>query len=122
MLTMSPKIRQFVSPGGFVWDYGIDSERQTDRRETSQILKEIYQEIIKDSNCLVYSHKWEVGDFIISDNLAVGHEATPETQLPSTCVRGWPKGLGSHHHKEEVDSTKGGTALGIKALCKFART
>ena len=22
------------------------------------------------------------GDFIISDNLAVGHEATPETQLP----------------------------------------
>lgn len=24
--------------------------------------------------------QWEVGDFIISDNLAVGHEATPETQ------------------------------------------
>ena len=22
------------------------------------------------------------GDFIITDNLAVGHEATPETQLP----------------------------------------
>ena len=26
--------------------------------------------------------QWEVGDFIISDNLAVGHEATPETQRP----------------------------------------
>ncbi|PSN29166.1 hypothetical protein C0J52_25922 [Blattella germanica] len=36
---------------------------------------------------LIYPHpltgkKWEDGDFIISDNLAVGHEATPETQLP----------------------------------------
>ncbi|PVD23798.1 hypothetical protein C0Q70_17072 [Pomacea canaliculata] len=35
---------------------------------------------------LIYQHPvtgdpWEVGDFIISDNLAVGHEATPETQL-----------------------------------------
>ena len=28
------------------------------------------------------SFQWEVGDFIISDNLAVGHEATPETQRP----------------------------------------
>lgn len=26
--------------------------------------------------------QWEQGDFIISDNLAVGHEATPETQFP----------------------------------------
>ena len=24
----------------------------------------------------------EEGDFIISDNLAIGHEATPETHLP----------------------------------------
>ncbi len=27
-----------------------------------------------------YSHKWEAGDFIISDNLALGHMASPETQ------------------------------------------
>jgi hypothetical protein len=27
--------------------------------------------------------QWEEGDFIISDNLAVGHEATPDTQLSS---------------------------------------
>ena len=26
--------------------------------------------------------QWEEGDFIISDNLAVGHEASPDTQLP----------------------------------------
>ncbi|XP_076449588.1 (3R)-3-[(carboxymethyl)amino]fatty acid oxygenase/decarboxylase-like isoform X1 [Babylonia areolata] len=66
--------------GGFVWDYGTDKERSTDRRETAQILQEMYREITKDNNRLVYSHKWEVGDFIISDNLAVGHEATPDTQ------------------------------------------
>ena len=33
-----------------------------------------------------YSHKWEPGDFIISDNLAVGHEASPETQYPRSKV------------------------------------
>ncbi len=26
--------------------------------------------------------QWEAGDFIISDNLAVGHLASPDTQLP----------------------------------------
>jgi len=26
--------------------------------------------------------QWDEGELIISDNLAVGHEATPETQLP----------------------------------------
>ena len=26
--------------------------------------------------------QWQEGDFIISDNLAVGHEAHPDTQLP----------------------------------------
>jgi len=30
--------------------------------------------------------QWEEGDFIISDNLAVGHEATPDTQLPRDVV------------------------------------
>ena len=31
--------------------------------------------------------QWELGDFIISDNLAVGHEASPQTQLPPEKVR-----------------------------------
>jgi len=28
----------------------------------------------------------EEGDFIISDNLTVGHQATPDTQLPTDVV------------------------------------
>ncbi|XP_045157201.1 alpha-ketoglutarate-dependent taurine dioxygenase-like [Mercenaria mercenaria] len=66
----------------FVWDYGTDKERVTSQQETRQILQEIHNEIVKDNRRLIYSHKWEEGDFIISDNLAVGHEATPETQYP----------------------------------------
>jgi alpha-ketoglutarate-dependent taurine dioxygenase len=31
--------------------------------------------------------QWEDGDFIISDNLAVGHEATPDTRLPRDVFR-----------------------------------
>ena len=27
--------------------------------------------------------QWKEGDFIISDNLTVGHQATPDTQLPT---------------------------------------
>jgi len=30
--------------------------------------------------------QWEDGDFIISDNIAVGHEATPYIQLPRDVV------------------------------------
>ena len=29
---------------------------------------------------LQYWHHWEPGDFLISDNLALGHEASPQTQ------------------------------------------
>jgi len=66
----------------FVWDYGSKSQKMTDRKETLAILQEIYREIVKDNESLVYKHEWKPGDFIISDNRAVGHEATPETQLP----------------------------------------
>ena len=50
--------------------------------ETRNILKGIHNEIVKDmaNDDLVYKHEWKPGDFIISDNLAVGHEASPETQ------------------------------------------
>nr|CAD7417867.1 unnamed protein product [Timema poppensis] len=34
----------------------------------------------------LHSQMWSEGEFIISDNLAVGHEATPETQLPRSKV------------------------------------
>ncbi|CAG2202619.1 unnamed protein product [Mytilus edulis] len=64
----------------FVWDLGSEKERMTERSETVKLIQEIYQEIVKDERRLIYSHKWEEGDFIISDNLAVGHEASEETQ------------------------------------------
>jgi taurine dioxygenase len=31
---------------------------------------------------LLYDHVYGEGDLVIVDNLAVGHEASPETQLP----------------------------------------
>ena len=45
---------------------------------------------IKEEICVegrVYSHVYKPGDFIISDNLAVGHEADPATQLPREEVK-----------------------------------
>ncbi|CAH1244029.1 Hypp7203 [Branchiostoma lanceolatum] len=57
-------------------------KRRTEWKETNQIMMEIHQELVKNNKDIQYSHKWEVGDFIISDNLAVGHEASPQTQLP----------------------------------------
>lgn len=66
----------------YVWDYGTDKQRVTSPEETVKIHEEIHNKIVKDNKRLIYSHKWEEGDFIISDNLSVGHEATPETQYP----------------------------------------
>ncbi|EDV22354.1 uncharacterized protein TRIADDRAFT_58876 [Trichoplax adhaerens] len=62
----------------FIWDKGTPNEHLTTPEETQKILADIHSEII--SSQLIYRHKWRVGDFIISDNLAVGHEATEETQ------------------------------------------
>ncbi len=36
----------------------------------------------QDDGAVQYVHNWEPGDFIISDNLALGHEAHPDTQRP----------------------------------------
>jgi len=60
-------------------DEGL-SRRFTDE-ETEEVLNSIYTEIEKDGRRLIYDHTYQEGDFIISDNLAVGHEASPETQL-----------------------------------------
>ncbi|XP_070564275.1 alpha-ketoglutarate-dependent taurine dioxygenase-like [Ptychodera flava] len=64
----------------FTWDKGTPQERMTDWKETSQLLQEINHEFIKNDKAIQYSHQWQVGDFIISDNLAVGHEASPDSQ------------------------------------------
>lgn len=79
----------------FIWDYDSscneegrkNAVRQTDPSETEALLSEI--EAVFNSEAfkkLVYSHNWEQGDFIISDNAALGHEASPETQTPPSMV------------------------------------
>lgn len=63
-------IRAFVTSDG----------RIMGREETAQELDELEKAIVQSG--LIYTHNWQVGDFIISDNCAVAHEATPETQWP----------------------------------------
>lgn len=70
----------------FIWDFNTENEKMTNENETVKILNEIHREFVKDNGAIQYSHKWEPGDFIITDNLAVGHEASPETQYPREIV------------------------------------
>ncbi|KAL7640241.1 UNVERIFIED_CONTAM: hypothetical protein RMT77_009655 [Armadillidium vulgare] len=64
----------------FTWDYGTKDERVTNEEETYKIIQEIHHEFVKDNKRRQYVHQWKEGEFIISDNLAVAHEAAPETQ------------------------------------------
>ncbi len=67
---------------GFILDKGEEGERELSEREAVEILRGIHQEFVKDDGAVQYVHNWEPGDFIISDNLALGHEAHPDTQRP----------------------------------------
>ena len=64
----------------FILDYKKSSEKLLSRQETEEIMDGIHHEFVKDGGAVQYRHKYEDGDFIISDNLAVGHEASPDTQ------------------------------------------
>ena len=66
---------------GFILNYGGEGERFTTPAETRTILMQIHQEIVKDGGAWQYHHKWQQGDLVVTDNLAVGHEADPDTQL-----------------------------------------
>lgn len=67
----------------FVWDADNPSAaRMTSRGETADLLEGIHHAITHTARHLIYHHVWEPGDFIISDNLAVAHEASPQTQRP----------------------------------------
>ncbi|KAF6199203.1 hypothetical protein GE061_007228 [Apolygus lucorum] len=70
----------------FIYDYGTDYQRLTTPEETKKIIKSIDEEFVKDGGNILYKHEWEVGDFIMSDNLSVGHEASPESQIPRSEV------------------------------------
>ena len=65
----------------FILDYKKPSEQLMSRQDTEDILKSIHQEFVKEDGALQYHHHYQPGDFIITDNLAVGHEASPDTQL-----------------------------------------
>lgn len=84
---------------GMISGFYVDSTRPMSREETAATLDELEAAILQSG--LIYTHEWQPGDFIISDNCAVGHEATPETQLPveevglrvmhRTTTRGWAR-------------------------------
>mmetsp|Transcript_31270 Transcript_31270/g.74322 ORF Transcript_31270/g.74322 Transcript_31270/m.74322 type:complete len:279 (+) Transcript_31270:303-1139(+) len=66
----------------FVWDKDKPgAERVTGPGETAELLEELGA-LIEDNRDLVYTHEWEEGDLLITDNLALAHEATPDTQRP----------------------------------------
>ncbi|KAL3143007.1 hypothetical protein ABBQ38_003286 [Trebouxia sp. C0009 RCD-2024] len=65
----------------YVWDLDTPQEQVAGVKETRHILGELDQVFRREIGHLLYSHKWKPGDFIITDNLAVAHEASPQTQM-----------------------------------------
>jgi alpha-ketoglutarate-dependent taurine dioxygenase len=70
----------------FVVDAGTPAARATAPHKTAALLREIEEAITQRCAHLIYSHRWQPGDFIISDNAALGHEAAEETQLGRAAV------------------------------------
>jgi alpha-ketoglutarate-dependent taurine dioxygenase len=66
----------------FVWDHGTPQARITGSLETQELLNEMEDVFTRlaPKLGLIYKHTYMPGDFIISDNAAVGHEASVETQ------------------------------------------
>ncbi|XP_050544949.1 alpha-ketoglutarate-dependent taurine dioxygenase-like [Daktulosphaira vitifoliae] len=67
---------------GFIWNYNQPSERNVTEKECQKLFNSIYNSINQENGKFIYTHKWKPGDFIISDNLAVGHFAHSSTQSP----------------------------------------
>ncbi|KAL4132736.1 hypothetical protein QTP88_009844 [Uroleucon formosanum] len=70
----------------FIWNYNLPTETTASHEEYEALLKSIDSKINQDNGKYIYVHKWEPGDFIISDNLAVGHFAHSSTQAPRSEV------------------------------------
>ena len=66
----------------FLLDMGLKTEKYLSPSETEEVLESIHHEFVKNDGEVQYRHSYEAGDLIVSDNLAVGHEASPDTQLP----------------------------------------
>lgn len=85
----SPKLDISVDAAeAFIEEDEGDQRRLLSKMETLNVLDEIeatFQEGGAGAH-LRWSHRWQPGDFIIADNLAVGHEASPDTQRPPSQV------------------------------------
>ena len=64
---------------GFIQDYNMTNQRKLSEQETKEVLSGIHHEFVKNEGEIQYHHKYDSGDFIVSDNLAVGHEGSPNT-------------------------------------------
>lgn len=67
---------------GFILDHDKACRRELTEAENTQVLEDLNHEFAKNGGSIQYKHKYEPGDFIITDNLAVGHLASPGTQRP----------------------------------------
>ena len=65
---------------GFIQDYNMTNQRKLSEQETKEVLSGIHQEFVKNEGEIQYHHIYISGGFIVSNNLAVGHEASPDTQ------------------------------------------
>lgn len=86
---------------GFVLEYdNPEVFKKVSIKETNKILQQIYEEILKNPGN-IYHHKYKLRDFLISDKLAVGHEASPDTQWSSDKI-----GLRVMHRVTVAGTTK----------------
>lgn len=92
---------------GFILDYGSHDARELNVPQSYEVLRQIREEILKHPE-LIYHHKYQPGDFIISDNLAVGHEASPDTQWPREQI-----GLRVMHRVTVRGTTKPGKSYNL---------
>ena len=67
-------------------DHYVLDGKLLDEEATEEIKAGIHEEFVKNNGDIQYVHEWQPGDFLISDNLALGHEAAPETQLSTSHV------------------------------------
>jgi len=92
---------------GFILDYGSPNARELNISQSFHVLQQIREEILKNPGN-IYHHKYQPGDFIISDNLAVGHEASPDTQWPREQI-----GLRVMHRVTVGGTTKPGKSYNL---------
>ncbi|CAH1785347.1 unnamed protein product [Owenia fusiformis] len=70
----------------FNYRYKQPDERLLNEEESAEIIREIKKQFDRNNKELQYGHEWQPGDFIITDNLALGHVADEATQQDPSVV------------------------------------